>query len=174
MGAAAAVALSPFLASCVAPTSSVTLTCRNTDALVLEAQSVPTASRVPCVRVLPAGWSYGPAHIRSGRSRFLLASDRAGARAVEVTLTKSCDRRGATEITSDEPGTRRFERIESVTPGFSSTRFYTFQGGCTSYRFRFRNEGRVLVNEASLALTFLSRQAVADEVERVSKGRSHL
>ena len=172
--AAGAAAVAPLLASCAAPATDVTLSCRNVDALILEAQSVPTATKLPCVELLPAGWSYGSSDIRSGRAQFRLASDRAGARAVEVTLTEACDRQGATEITSDEPGTRRYERVEAVTPGFSGTRYYTFPGGCTSYQFRFEDEGRVLVNEASLALTFVTRQFVAEEVRRISKGRSRL
>ena len=174
VAAAGAAAVTPLLASCAAPATDVTLTCRNIDALILEAQSVPAATRLPCVELLPAGWSYGPSDIRSGRSRFWLASDRAGARAVEVSLSERCDRRGATEIASDEPGTRRYERVEAVTPGFRGTRYYTFPGGCASYLFRFEDEGRVLVNEASLALTFVTRQFVADEVRRISKGRSRL
>lgn len=38
----------------------------------------------------------------------------------------------------------------------------------------FAEEGRVLVNEASLALTFLPRSAVADHVRRESSGRERL
>jgi hypothetical protein len=169
---AAVVVLSPVLATCsfgVDP-----LTCRNTDGLVLAAQSVPSAGLLPCVDVRPAGWDFGPVDVRSGRTRFTLSSDRAGAQAVQVTFTRACDTAGSTEIASDEPGTRRFERIEVVTPGFAGVRYYTFEGGCVSYRFRFAEEGRVLVNEASLALTFVSRSTVAEELRRKSKGRDRL
>ena len=150
------------------------MTCRDTTVLVLAAQSVPTASLLPCIQLLPAGWQYGPVDVRSGRSRFSLDSDRAGMKAVEVDLVKRCDTRGATEIPTDEPGTRRYERIESISPGFAATRYYLFTGGCVTYRFRFEKEGRALVNEASLALTFLARQAVSAELEDESSGKYRL
>ena len=108
----------------------------NFNALVLEAQAVPRADRVPCIRALPAGWSVFSTDIESGRARFALSSDRAGSRALEVTFTSGCDTSGATEIPSDQTGTRRFERIEVVTPGFKGTRYYRFAGGCASYRFQ--------------------------------------
>lgn len=149
-------------------------TCRNTNLLILAAQSVPTAGLVPCVQLLPAGWSYGPIDVRSGRTRFTLDSDRAGVSAVQVDLVERCDTSQATEISSDELGTRRFEQVEVVTPGFAGTRFYTFAGGCVTYRFRFQKEGRILVNEASLALTFLSREQLDRDVQRRSDGRQRL
>jgi hypothetical protein len=150
------------------------LTCRSTNVLVLAAQSVPTATMVPCVQLLPAGWSYGPVDIRTGRTRFNLDSDRAGVSAVRVTLVERCDTARATEIPTDELGTRRFEQVEVVTPGFAGRRFYTFPGGCVHYEFRFQAEGRVLVNEASLALTFVSREKLAEDVQRLSDGRKRL
>ena len=162
----------PLVASCGA--TGPELTCRSTNALVLAAQSVPTASVVPCVQLLPAGWSYGPVDIRTGRTRFSLDSDRAGISAVRVDLVERCDTAGATEIPTDELGTRRFERVEVVTPGFAGTRFYTFDGGCVSYRFRFQEEGRVLVNEATVALTFVSRERLGEDVRRLSDGRHRL
>ncbi len=149
-------------------------TCRSTNVLVLAAQSVPTAGMVPCVQLLPAGWTYGPIDVRTGRARFTLDSDRAGVSAVRVTLVERCDTRKATEIPTDELGTRRFEEIHVVTPGFAATRYYTFRGGCVTYGFRFQEEGRVLVNEASLALSFVPREALAEEVRRLSDGKQRL
>ena len=162
----------PLVAACGAARSEVT--CRSTNVLILAAQSLPTASLVPCVQLLPAGWSYGPSDIRTGRTEFSLDSDRAGVSAVKVTLVERCDTTGATEIPSDELGTRRFEQVDVVVPGFAGTRFYTFPGGCVSYRFRFQEEGRVLVNEATLALTFVSREKLAEDVWRLSDGRKRL
>ncbi|MDQ3980871.1 MAG: hypothetical protein M3314_15205 [Actinomycetota bacterium] len=162
----------PLVASC--GEAGRNLTCRSTNALVLAAQSVPTASMVPCVQLLPAGWSHGRTDVRTGRTRFTLNSDRAGVSAVRVTLAERCDTSRATEIPTDELGTRRFEQVEVVTPGFAGTRFYTFPGGCVSYQFRFQAEGRVLVNEASLALTFVTREKLAEDVRRLSDGRQRL
>ncbi len=149
-------------------------TCRNTSTLVLQAQAVPSADRLPCVTLLPVGWSVFDMDIESGRAEFTLSNDRAGLRAVRVKLTPECDTSGATEIPSDEPGTRRFERIEAVRPGFAATRSYTFPGGCVTYRFQLKEPGRALVNEASLAVTFVTREQVAAEVARLSDGELRL
>lgn len=142
----------------------------NFNALVLEAQAVPKADRVPCIRALPAGWSVFSTDIESARARFALSSDRAGTRALQVTFTSSCDTSGATEIPSDQKGTRRFERIEVVTPGFKGTRYYRFAGGCTSYRFELGEEGRALANEATLALSFISRDTLDAKLRKDSHG----
>ena len=59
---------------------------------LLEAQAVPSATLIPCILPLPGGWSYGGSEVRSGLARFWLDSDRAGARAAEVRLTRSLRR----------------------------------------------------------------------------------
>ncbi len=142
--------------------SSVAPECRtNSETLALMAQSVPTAAQVPCIAVLPAGWSFRTIDVRNGRSSFSLDSDRAGDRAVQVTLRARCDVSGATEIVSDEPGLARYERVESVVSEYRGVRLYVFPGGCVTYRFEFERRGLALVNEVSLALGFLSRAEVA-------------
>jgi hypothetical protein len=171
---AAALVLTALAACTQGEIQRVAPTCRNTNTLVLEAQSVPGAELVPCVGLLPAGWDVETVTIESGRTRFALRSDRAGDQAVVVSLVPRCDISGATEIASDEEGTRRFEKVESVTPGFTGVRYYTFRGGCVTYRFRFAEEGRALINEASLALTFVPRRAVSNEVARRTGGRERL
>jgi hypothetical protein len=77
------------------------------------------------------------ADISSGKARIVLESDRAGPRAVAITLTAACDTSGARQTPSDQPGTSRFERPLSLMPEFSDLRFYTFPGGCITYEFHF-------------------------------------
>ena len=141
--------------------SNVVPDCRNTETLVLMAQSVPTAQRVPCIQSVPAGWTFETIDIRDGHSFFALDSDRAGDRAVRVTPRRSCDVSSATEVVSDEPGTRRYERVESVLRAYRGVRTYQFPGGCVTYRFDFERRGLALVNEVSLAIGFVTRQEVA-------------
>ena len=136
--------------------------CRKSETLVLMAQSVPSAARVPCIATLPAGWKFEDLDVRRGTSSFSLDSDRAGHRAVVVRLFPSCRVRGATEIASDEVGTRRFERVESVVGEYRGTRYYLFDGGCVTYRFDFDRQGLALVNEVSLAVGFISREDIAE------------
>jgi tRNA A-37 threonylcarbamoyl transferase component Bud32/membrane-associated phospholipid phosphatase len=136
--------------------------CRISDPLVLVAQSVPSAGLVPCLDSLPVGWSFATMDVTDGRTRMFLDSDRAGFHVVDVTFTRSCDVAGATEVPTDEPGTRRFERIVLRQDRYAGSRYYTFDGGCVTYAFDFRGRGRtVLAEETSVALSFLSRDELA-------------
>jgi hypothetical protein len=111
--------------------------CGTGHSMILAAQAVPSAALVPCIAALPPGWRVGGTDIASGHARFWLDSDRAGVRAVTVTLSGTCDASGARQIRSDQPGTRRFERRLSLRPQFAGLRFYTFPGGCATYQFNF-------------------------------------
>ena len=134
------------------------------DTLLLMAQSVPSASMIPCIAGYPAGWHFASISVRNGRSDFVLDSDRAGISAVRIRLQERCDTTGATQIPTDEPGTRRFERILSVQDGFRALRTYQFEGGCTTYRFNFRNRSQAMVNEVSVALRFIPRATIDETI----------
>ena len=135
---------------------------------VLMAQSVPSATLLPCIRALPAGWTYGGSDVNSASSRFWLDSDRAGIHAVEVSLTSRCEVAGALDVTNStsETGVRDYIR-ELVLHPFSANRYFTFPGGCVTYRYRFGGTGdAVLALEADEALTFGPRAAVVAKVHR--------
>jgi hypothetical protein len=161
-----------LLAGCTGIEDRAAPTCapKGADSLVLMAQAVPSASKIPCISSYPAGWHFQSMSVRNGEGRFTLDSDRAGISAVKVYLQRSCDLEGATEIASDEPGTRRFERIISVVDDFQAVRSYSFDGGCITYRFDFDRQGRALVNEVSVAIGFLDRTAVDALVQERSGG----
>jgi hypothetical protein len=135
--------------------------------LVLLAQSVPSATSVPCVASLPAGWSIGDVKIRNDQGTFWLDSEVAGARAVEVTLfpPEHCTVESATEVPSDEVGMRRFEDPEALPPDLRSTRTYVFDGGCVTYTFDFGGDATAaLTFAADNALAFQPREALVREV----------
>jgi tRNA A-37 threonylcarbamoyl transferase component Bud32/membrane-associated phospholipid phosphatase len=139
--------------------------CRASNAMILEAQSVPSARLLPCIEALPAGWSFSGLDVIDGRSRIFLDSDRAGFRAVNVTLSASCNVAGASEVQTDEPGTRRYERVFPREDLFSGERYYVFDGGCATYEFELTGEGRAgLTAEAAVAMSFLSREALEEEL----------
>ena len=134
--------------------------------LVLEVQAVPTAKMVPCLDAPPLGWTFKASTVRSGQAGMIFDSDRGGDEAVEVTLTESCDTSGATRVPTDEAGTQRFERIDTLTGAYSGRRFYIFDGGCVTYEFDFTGEGRSsLAEEASLAVGFMTRAEVEQNYE---------
>ena len=136
--------------------------CDELEPLWLEAQSVPSASLVPCVRSLPEGWTLGAANVRNGWSRFTLDHDRVGRPALVVRLTATCDTTGATPTPSDQPGTRRYERTE---PGHSdrpTTSYTVFPGGCVTAQLRSTSNGDAsLIDEAASAIGFTTRDALA-------------
>ena len=171
--AVVAIAGSLVSAACGFPQRQAAPLCRlpadGAETLVLMAQAVRTASRVPCVAEYPEGWHFADLEVRSGRASFTLDNDRAGVSAVRVELTPSCDTGAFTEIASDEPETERFERVLSIEGRFRSIRAYTFDGGCVTYRFQFTQRGQALVNEVSAMLTFATRAQI-DESVRVTRG----
>ena len=132
--------------------------CGTGHTMILAAQAVPSAALVPCVAELPSGWSVGGADIASGHARFWLDSDQAGPQALTITLSAACNTSGAQQIPSDQPGTRRFERPLSLRPQFADLRFYTFPGGCATYRFRFsRGASPLLAIPVDGAVAFVPR-----------------
>jgi tRNA A-37 threonylcarbamoyl transferase component Bud32 len=149
--------------------------CSNLEPLWLMAQSVPSASLVPCVQLLPVGWKVAEVAVNDGRSVITVDHDRAGKAAVVVRLTSSCDLNGATEVTSEQPGARRYLRIDRNAPGFSATRFYAFPGGCITARIRAPAAGgQQLTTETSSAIGFTTRQQLGRALSRRSDGRLEL
>ena len=141
--------------------------CGTGHSMILSAQAVPSAARLPCIAALPSGWSIGGADISSGKVRLWLDSDHAGAAAITVTLTATCDTTSAQQIPSDQPGMRRFEHPLSLAPKFTDLRFYTFPGGCVTYRFAFApGASPVLAIAADSALSFQPRSALVHFVQR--------
>ena len=138
-----------------------------TDSLALLAQSVPSASRVPCLEALPLGWSFQGAGVTNEGAEFFLESDRAEGRQVQMIFSETCDTSGASQVPSDEPFAERFERVRIDDVHYSGSRYYVFEGGCAEYRFDFRGEGRTaLATEISGAMTFVGRDelsAIAQE-----------
>ena len=143
--------------------------------VVLMAQSVPTATWLPCVENVPVGWSFAGLDARSGSSRFWLDSDRDGVHAIEVRLTSGCDTRGATEIPSDLDDLRRFERVTQVSPQYLGRRYYVFDGGCLTFVFTLSgdNRGEPLAL-ATQSLGVVSREDLATQVFDESGERLHL
>ncbi len=139
--------------------------CGTDHSMILAAQAVPSAAMVPCVAGLPSGWQVGGADIASGHARFWLNSDQAGDQAVTITLSPACDTSGARQILSDQPGTQRFERPLSLRPQFTALRFYTFSGGCATYRFNFApGKSPLLAIPVDGAVGFVSRARLVGHI----------
>jgi hypothetical protein len=145
-----------------------TATCGTNNTMVLLAQAVPSATSLPCVATLPAGWTLGVVRIHNGRGTFWLDSDRGGDYAVAATLLprERCDVSDATEVQSDQVGMRRFEQPLRLPPHLHSIRTYLFPGGCITYRFAFSGtDTAALMFDAENALDFEPREQLVDLVQ---------
>ena len=131
--------------------------------VLIMAQSVPSAQWLPCIRTVPAGWSFEEIRPRDGMH------------ALTVLLRPSCDITGATEVPSEHPEMHRYERVTRVSSGYGGERQYTFIGGCVTYRFDLHGSTRAEpIAAVSESLAFLSRQKLDEMVRQASGGRLRL
>ena len=172
-----------FLTSCGSDTTAITAEplCPSAgrgagNGTILMAQSVPTATWIPCIRsALPLGWSFHHLDARNGDARFWLDSDRDGTMAVEIRLEASCTTTGATEVPSDREGLRRLERVARTSPSYAGERYYVYEGGCVTVAFSLDggNAGEALAL-ASQVIGVVSRDDLRTQVHDASGGRLSL
>jgi tRNA A-37 threonylcarbamoyl transferase component Bud32 len=151
------------------------LDCGRVEPLLLMAQSVPSATMLPCVPSGLPGWSVAMVAVNNGRSVVTLDHDRAGDGAAVVRLTATCDTSAAVETPSQVQGMQRYERVDQLSGGYEATWYDRFPGGCVTYRLRSTSDptGQFAV-EARVLLGFTSRQELAGTLEQRSDGRLHL
>jgi hypothetical protein len=125
------------------------LACTDLEPLWLQAQAVPSALQVPCVRALPVGWSLADVAVNNGRSVITLHHDRAGGETMVARLTAACDVGRASEETSGQPEVRRYQLVERQAPFFAAVRFDVFPGGCLTTRIRAPESNRAEVTSAA-------------------------
>jgi hypothetical protein len=145
--------------------------CGDLEPLWLMAQSVPSASLLPCLQVLPVGWSVAEVAVNNGRSVITLNHDRAGTAAmrVEFTAAAACDLTGAREVSSEQRGAHRYVLADGA------GRAYRFPGGCVTQRFNAAAPSAPRMSDtASTEIGFVTRQALGQALERRSDGRLHL
>ena len=149
--------------------------CGDLEPLWLMAQSVPSASLIPCLQLVPVDWTVAKVAVNNGRSVITLDHDRGGKAAMMVRLSASCDLAGATEVTSEQPGARRYLRVDPNSTEFSATRAYTFPGGCITHRFRAAGPSAARLSDtASTEFGFISREDLRQALSQRSHGRLEL
>jgi tRNA A-37 threonylcarbamoyl transferase component Bud32 len=152
------------------------LGCTDLEPLWLQAQSVPSASLVPCVRSLPVGWTLGRVTVNDGRSVLTLNHDRAGDGALVVRLTAACDPSGAVEGPSPTDGVRHYQQTESRAGGeFTATWYDQFAGGCVTSRLHLETDPNgEFAAQAPQVLGFTTRAALREALSQRSDGRLQL
>ena len=142
--------------------------------MVLMAQSVPTASAVPCMRAELDDWFLDDLDSWDGHTRieFSRLIDQV---ALTIELTRACDHGGAVETATDQPGTQRFDERIRDGSSYRDRRFYLLPGACVAYSFQLTGTGaEEAADDISRALGFVSRDQLADQVRRYSGGRLQL
>lgn len=81
--------------------------------MVLAVQSVPYAEYVSCINGLKAGWDYEDLEARSGRSVYLLDSDRLGHGFLRVENVESCEVGESVLEATDDRGIEWWKDIDS-------------------------------------------------------------
>jgi hypothetical protein len=115
--------------------------------LAIVAQSLPSASYLPCIRALPPGWSTSGFDPSQSGTSFLLNSDRSPGRPVVVQLTATCEPGGANPSPPRAPGVITYTRLTSIAPRFAGKLYDVFRGGCVSYAFDFTSGSQIALME---------------------------
>jgi hypothetical protein len=143
--------------------------------LLVMAQSVPSATLLPCVSNPLPGWRVAEVAVNDGRSVVTLDHDRAGREAVVLRLAATCYIGTAVKTVSDDADVSRYESLERIGGGYAATRYDRFQGGCVTYQLRSNSDPNgAFASEAQVLLGFTSRQELARRLEQRSGGRLHV
>ncbi len=121
--------------------------CRDPLRLAIVAQSVPSASYLPCIRDLQPGWTTSGFDPSQDGTSFLLDSDRSPGRPVTVQLTTGCRISGASPSPARAPGVLSYTRLDSIRPRFAGRLYDVFPGGCVTYTFDFSHGSQIALME---------------------------
>jgi tRNA A-37 threonylcarbamoyl transferase component Bud32 len=157
--------------------------CTRIEELWLEAQSVPSASRIPCVQAFPAG-VVGALAVRDGESVLELSHAsldislgeqpraQAAAGSVTIRLTASCPAQTTGAGQTIAPGIRRFQ---TQGPASTPQTVDVFPGGCVIYQPQADiGPSAPLLDQAQRAVTYRTRDDLRDALQRRSDGRLQL
>ena len=151
------------------------LGCRQWVPLWLEAQAVPSATLLPCVRSLPSGWQFARADVKNGKAQYLVNHDRAGDNALTARLTRRCDTHGAPQVSS---GDARISRYQQPAIGGTQTWYDVFPGGCATVIMHSVSSRREVTSqltlEAPLVLGYTDRETLRQALTDRSHGHLRL
>jgi hypothetical protein len=144
-------------------------------AIVLVAQSVPTARMLPCVRTIAAGWAFERLDARDGHATLLFNAAGGTIHPVAIAVQRRCSVGVAVQRPSDQPGAIEYEQVTRNEESFVGKRFYVFPGGCVTYKFSVHGDTFVAMVDALLqGLGFVTREELASKVRELSNGRLEL
>ncbi len=150
--------------------------CHTLEPLLAEAQSVPTATEVVCIRPLPPGWTLSRVQALRGTSVITLNNDRAGSGALTLTLTGHCAARRAVAARAPAPGIRRLRAVGGTR--FAATWYDIFPGGCVQIALRPATKQTAvdqgLAGQIPAIVGYISRAALRHDLAQRSAGQLQL
>jgi hypothetical protein len=140
--------------------------------LVLIAQSVPSASAVPCLNGAAGRWTMAEFTVRDGSSVIAFAYQYGGPDRVTVEMRARCDLHDAKEVSSRHEGARRYNRDLDRNGRYASEIYYVYEGACTSVRFDLGATGADLRGaEFAGSLDFVARSELDRQIRAATGGR---
>jgi hypothetical protein len=132
--------------------------CRSDSPTVLMAESVPSASLIPCVEALPGGWTFHAFDADDTGSTFSLqASDIGGV--LEVRFVASCEPTGQPKPIEGFPSAQEYRSV--LAAGSTIVWTTTFPGGCSRAELTFPGPpARADVETIHDAISFIPRSDV--------------
>lgn len=160
---ACALPVAAMLGGCARVQANTEPWCRPGNPTALMAESVPTATLVPCVRSLPVGWEFTTFSADETHATFSIEADAETGGTVEVELHPACAAAPKEGGRSDEPGTTVARTVEHRSP-YAASWIYRFQGGCARIHIAFTKAADVEQELAELRrdLSFLPRADIAE------------
>ncbi len=134
--------------------------CKSTRTMILMAQAVPTAERLPCVEELPLGWHVTATRVQRGRAEFDLEAGFTGGNSIEVEVG-GYTRTATTNVvlTTTCPSTEADPLAETM----------DVPGGCVLFRTSLpADQGPGASFEPGGGLSFVDRSTLVATVERES------
>jgi hypothetical protein len=125
--------LAAAIPACGAPENAQP-TCRSDSPTLLMAESVPTASLIPCVDALPGGWVFHTFEADDSHAVFSLQQQDGGG-LLDVQLVSSCDVTGSGVAVDGFPTAQRYRTEQNG--GTSVAWISTFPGGCSRAQLTF-------------------------------------
>jgi hypothetical protein len=140
--------------------------------LVLVAQSVPTASAVPCVRGQTGHWGMAEFTVRDGSAVITFGYQYGGPDKVTIEVRRTCDVGDAREVSSLFAGTSRFNRPRVQAGRYANEIYFVYDGACTSLRFDLAPVGADLRGAEFLTtFGFVTRAELDRQIRDATDGR---
>jgi hypothetical protein len=147
--------------------------CALSGVVVLEAQAVPTATKVPCVIDELVGWTDGTQHIERGSSTLTYATTSSEGAQWTIQLRPTCTLPpDATPDPTTAGGVRRHSADRKEDTNAVHEEWFQFDGGCASYVVTIpdRYDEQRVFDELETSFRLIDRSAIDASVRKRSDG----